>query len=121
MNTLINLYINEVEDYFRRMGGQGCYEGYRDWHSSVLILCLLLELSVDENVHPAMLTQTDNLPSKIKKKLDLLEVDKQTLDEFMKFVKSYLVKLNGNELDRFELIIEDHKTDYNKLFDTLKS
>lgn len=119
MNKLINLYINEVEDYFRRMGGQGCYEGYEDWHPSVLMLCLLLELNVDENVHPAMLTRTDNLPSKINKKLNQLEVDKQTLDEFMKFVKSYLVKLNGNELDRFEMFLDQNKAVYDRFYEAL--
>lgn len=119
MNILINLYVNEVEDYFRRMGGQGCYESYRDWHPSVLILCLLLELSVDENVHPAMLTKTDNLPSKIKKKLDLLEVDKQTLDEFIKFIKSHLIKIDSSEIDRFEMFLDQNKAVYDKFYEAL--
>ena len=121
MNKLIDLYINDAEDYFRKMGGQGRYEGYSDWHPSALILCLLFQLSVDMNVHPAMLNKTDNLPSKIKKKLDQLVIDKKTFNEFMIFVKSYLVKLHGNDLFRLESFIEDHKTDYSKFIDSLKS
>lgn len=120
MNKLINLYINDVEDYFIRMGGQACYDGFRDWHPSTLILCLLFQLSVDMNIHPAMLNKTDNLPSKIKKKLDQLVIDKKTFNEFMIFVKSYLVKLHGNDLFRLESFIDDHKTDYSKFIDALK-
>ena len=120
MNKLIDLYINDAEDYFRKMGGQGRYEGYSDWHPSALILCLLFQLSVDMNIHPAMLNKTDNLPSKIKKKLDQLVIDKKTFNEFMIFVKSYLVKLHGNDLFRLESFIEDHKTDYSKFIDALK-
>jgi hypothetical protein len=119
MNKLINLYINDVEDYFRRMGGQGCYDGFRDWHASALILCLLLRLSVDMYIHPAMLNRTDNLPSLIKKKLDRVEIDKKTFNEFIIFVKSYLVKLPSNDLLRFESFIEDHQPDYNKFIDAL--
>jgi len=121
MNKLIDLYINDAEDYFRRMGGQGCYEGYSDWHPSALILCLLLELNVDMNINPAMLNRTDNLPSHIKKKLKQVEIDKKTFNEFIIFVKSYLIKLQSNDLFRFESFIEDHKTDYNKFFDALES
>ena len=121
MNKLIDLYINDAEDYFRRMGGQGCYEGYSDWHPSALIICLLLELNVNINIHPAMRNRTDNLPSKIKKKLDQLKIDKKTFNEFIIFVKSYLVKLPSNDLLRFESFIEDRKTDYDKFFDALKS
>ena len=121
MNKLINLYINDVEDYFRRMGGQGRYEGFSDWHPSALILCLLLQLNVDMNIHPAMLNRTDNLPSKIKNKLDQVKIDRRTFNEFIIFVKSYLVKLHSNDLLRFESFIEDHKTDYNKFIDALES
>jgi hypothetical protein len=121
MNKLIDLYINDAEDYFRRMGGQGRYEGFSDWHPSALILCLLLQLNVDMNIHPAMLNRTDNLPSHIKKKLDQVEIDKKTFNEFIIFVKSYLVKLHTNDLFRFESFIEDHKTDYKKFIDALKS
>ena len=121
MNKLISLYINDAEDYFRRMGGQGRYEGYRDWHPSALILCLLLELSVDTNLHPAMLSRTDNLPSRVKMKLDKTVIDKKIFNEFITFIKSYLVKLHGNDLYRFETFIEDHKTDYDKFFEALKS
>ena len=121
MNKLINLYINDVEDYFRRMGGQACYDGFRDWHPSVLILCLLFQLSLEGNIHPAMLNRTDNLPSHIKEKLDQIKIDKASFNEFIIFVKSHLVKLHGNDLLRFESFIEDHKTDYNKFFDALNS
>ena len=121
MNKLIDLYINDAEDYFRRMGGQGRYEGFSDWHPSALILCLLLQLNVDMNIHPAMLNRTDNLPFQIKKKLDQLVIDKITFNEFIVFVKSHLVKLHSDDLSRFESFIEDHKTDYNKFFDALKS
>ena len=44
----------------------------------------------------------------------------KTFNEFMIFVKSYLVKLTTNDLLRFESFIEDHKTDYNKFIDALK-
>jgi hypothetical protein len=121
MNKLIQLYINDVEDYFRRMGGQGRYEGFRDWHPSALILCLILGLTVDTNIHPAMLSRTDNLVLKTRNKLDQLAIDKKTFNEFIIFVKSYLVKLNSNDLFRFESFIEDHKTDYNKFIDALQS
>jgi hypothetical protein len=121
MNKLIDLYINDVEDYFRRMGGQGCYDGYSDWHQSALILCLLLKLNVDMNTHPAMLNRTDNLPFKIKNKLDQVKIDRKTFNEFIIFVKSYLVRLHSNDLLRFESFIEDHKTDYNKFIDALES
>jgi hypothetical protein len=103
------------------MGGQGRYEGYSDWHPSALIICLLLQLNVDVKICPAMLNKTDNLPSKIKKKLDQLVIDKKTFNEFIIFVKSYLVKLPSNDLLRFESFIEDHKTDYSKFIDALKS
>jgi hypothetical protein len=103
------------------MGGQGCYEGFRDWHPSALILCLLFQLSVDMNIHPAMLNKTDNLPFHIKKNLDLVKIDKKTFNEFIIFVKSHLVKLDSNDLLKFESFIEDHKPDYNKFFDALKS
>lgn len=121
MNKLINLYINDVEDYFRRMGGQGRYESYRDWHPSALILCLLLELSVDMNIHPAMLTQTDSLALKIKKKLDQLEINKKTFNEFITFIKSYLIKLHGNDLLRFEEFIDENKAELDKFYEALKS
>ena len=119
MNKLIDLYINDAEDYFRRMGGQGRYEGYSDWHPSALILCLLFQLSVDMNIHTAMLNRTDNLPFHIKKKLDQLKIDKKSFNEFILFVKSHLVKLDSNDLLRFESFIEDHKPDYNKFIDAL--
>ena len=121
MNKLIDLYINVAEDYFRRMGGQGRYEGYSDWHPSALILCLLLQLNVDVKIWASILNITVNLPSKIKNKLYHLVLDNQTFNEFIIFVKSYLVKLPSNDLLRFESFIEDHKTDYSKFIDALKS
>ena len=121
MNKLIDLYINDAEDYFRRMGGQGRYEGYSDWHPSALILCLLLQLSVDMNIHPAMLNKTDHLPSKIKKKLDQVKIDKKTFNEFIAFLKSYLIKLHGNDLYRFEAFLQEYKTDYDNFYEALKS
>lgn len=120
MNKLINLYINDVEDYFRRMGGQGCYDGYRDWHASALILCLLFDLKVAIHIHASMLNETNQLPLRVKDKLEKCVVDKKTFNEFIVFVKSYLVKLHSDDLFRFESFIEDHKTDYKKFFDALE-
>lgn len=121
MNKLIDLYINDVEDYFRRMGGQGCYSGYGDWHAPALILCLLFNLKVSVHIHASMLNETNQLPLRIKEKLDKCVIDKKTFNEFIIFVKSYLVKLHSNDLLRFESFIKDHKTDYNKFIDALKS
>ncbi len=66
-------------------------------------------------------SQTDNLPLKIKKKLDQLEIDKKTFNEFITFIKSYLIKLHGNDLYRFEAFIEEHKTELDKFYEALKS
>ena len=119
MNNLISIYINDVEDYFRRMGGQGCYVGYRDWHASALILCLLFDLKVAIHINPSMANETNQLPLRVKDKLDKCVIDKKTFNEFVVFVKSHLVKLHSNELYRFEMFIEDHKPDYDKYYENL--
>lgn len=36
----------EVDDYFRRLGGSGCYQGYCDWHVPAL-----MTLTLDNHVN----------------------------------------------------------------------
>jgi hypothetical protein len=107
--TLKTLFINDIEDYFRRLGGQGCYLGYQDWHSPALIICLLLNINIAFNIHPSMVNETNQLPVRIKEDLNQILIDKNQIDEFMLFVKKILEKTRSNDLVKFENFIDENK------------
>ena len=50
MNPLFNIYVNTVEDYFRRLGGSGRFTGYKDWYSPSLVLMELIEVNIPGDV-----------------------------------------------------------------------
>lgn len=112
MNKLIQIYTEDIEDYFRRLGGQGRYDGYQNFHSGVLILCLLFDLNVAENIHPSMLNETNQLPLRVKEKLKNIQIDKKSFEDYINFVKSHLSKKSDENLSKFESFIEVNKKMY---------
>jgi hypothetical protein len=69
----------EVDDYFRRLGGAGCYLGFADWHVPALVLLLLsgvdpgtkefLQSEESSLIDPTLWRSTDNLPIRTKERL----------------------------------------------------
>ncbi len=71
----------DVDDYFRRLGGSGCYPGYCDWHVPALMTLVLdhymchqsqvderrFEYSVKSLISHRMWEQTDGLPHRAVK------------------------------------------------------
>lgn len=119
MNKLLYIYSEHIEDYFRRLGGQGRYDGYREFHPSVMMLCLLLDLNIPLYTHPSMLNETNRLPVEVKKKLDKLEIDRKSFEDFIHTVKSYLSKIRGDDLKRFEMFIDENKLKYEEYLNKL--
>lgn len=39
-DVFYRVYRDTADDYFRRLGGAGRYEGYSDWHSLALTICV---------------------------------------------------------------------------------
>jgi len=77
----------DVDDYFRRLGGSGCYPGYCDWHVPALMTLVLdhymchqsqvderrFEYSVKSLISHRMWEQTDGLPHRTIKLVNELE------------------------------------------------
>lgn len=109
MNPLFKIYVNTIEDYFCRLGGNGRFSGYRDWYSPALVLMELIELnSTNEvfkkiksknDISDRLWTDTDDLASKTKNQLNGLTLDKQMIEDFV----SDLSKILGSYQDAQEL------------------
>ncbi len=95
----------EADEYFRLIGGAGCYAGYRNWHVPALIILLLtgcdpngpdfLHAEESFQIAPDLWRKTDGLPQKISLKLEGLEFNPELFDEFIHSSTNYICGLNN--------------------------
>lgn len=95
----------EADEYFRLMGGAGCYAGYRDWHVPALMILLLTGCDPDTpdflhteesfQIAPDLWRKTDGLPKKISLKLEGLEFNPELFDEFIHSSTNYICRLHN--------------------------
>jgi|GEM_PF-2931225 len=83
----------QIDEYFRRLGGSGCYPGYCDWHVPALLTLALdqnisgrvhhQEQSVKELISPHMLEKTDGLPQTAVDLVAKLEPTSEDIEWFI--------------------------------------
>ena len=73
-----------IDDYFRRLGGSGCYPGYRNWHVPAFIVLKTFEDIKGENFSDLSCTLiSSRIEDTLKKncKSDLLKLDSITINK----------------------------------------
>ena len=117
MNPLFNIYVNTAEDYFRRLGGSGRFTGYKDWYSPCLVLMELIEVNIpgdvfrrikyENDISDRLWTDTDDLASNIKHKLENIGLDKEMIESYVAEVSKILSSnLDSRELANWRLFVE---------------
>ena len=117
MNPLFNIYVNTAEDYFRRLGGSGRFTGYKDWYSPCLVLMELIEINIpgdvfrrikyENDISDRLWTDTDDLASNIKHKLENIGLDKEMIESYVAEVSKILSSnLDSRELANWRLFVE---------------
>ena len=117
MNPLFNIYVNTAEDYFRRLGGSGRFTGYKDWYSPCLVLMELIEINIpgdvfkkikyENDISDRLWTDTDDLASNIKHKLENVGLDKEMIESYVAEVSKILSSnLDSRELANWRLFVE---------------
>ena len=117
MNPLFNIYVNTAEDYFRRLGGSGRFTGYKDWYSPCLVLMELIEINIpgdvfkkikyENDISDRLWTDTDDLASNIKHKLENGGLDKEMIESYVAEVSKILSSnLDSRELANWRLFVE---------------
>lgn len=117
MNPLFNIYVNTAEDYFRRLGGSGRFTGYKDWYSPCLVLMELIEVNIpgdvfkkikyENDISDRLWTDTDDLASNIKHKLENVGLDKEMIESYVAEVSKILSSnLDSRELANWRLFVE---------------
>ena len=117
MNPLFNIYVNTTEDYFRRLGGSGRFTGYKDWYSPCLVLMELIEINIpgdvfkkikyENDISDRLWTDTDDLASNIKHKLENVGLDKEMIESYVAEVSKILSSnLDSRELANWRLFVE---------------
>ena len=117
MNPLFNIYVNTAEDYFRRLGGSGRFTGYKDWYSPCLVLMELIEMNIpgdvfkkikfENDISDRLWTDTDDLASNIKHKLENVGLDKEMIESYVAEVSKILSSnLDSRELANWRLFVE---------------
>ena len=117
MNPLFNIYVNTAEDYFRRLGGSGRFTGYKDWYSPCLVLMELIEINIpgdvfkkikyENDISDRLWTNTDDLASNIKHKLENVGLDKEMIESYVAEVSKILSSnLDSRELANWRLFVE---------------
>ena len=117
MNPLFNIYVNTAEDYFRRLGGSGRFTGYEDWYSPCLVLMELIEVNIpgdvfrrikyENDISDRLWTDTDDLASNIKHKLENIGLDKEMIESYVAEVSKILSSnLDSRELANWRLFVE---------------
>ena len=84
---------SHADEYFRLLGGSGCYTGYCDWHVPALLtlamdefvgnLPLTYEQAVKYLIDHQMWTQTDRLPAKALERVAKYEPTPEDIDWFI--------------------------------------
>ena len=117
MNPLFNIYVNTAEDYFRRLGGSGRFTGYKDWYSPCLVLMELIEVNIpgdvfrrikyENDISDRLWTDTDDLASNIKHKLENVGLDKEMIESYVAEVSKILSSnLDSRELANWRLFVD---------------
>ena len=117
MNPLFNIYVNTAEDYFRRLGGSGRFTGYKDWYSPCLVLMELIEVNIpgdvfrrikyENDISDRLWTDTDDLASNVKHKLENVGLDKEMIESYVAEVSKILSSnLDSRELANWRLFVE---------------
>lgn len=94
----------EADDYFRRLGGAGCYSGYADWHPPALVILLLCGADPTKDdfmrsreaclLPRAMWESTDELPKLMQSRLKNFKLDSRTLDEYLRKITKNICEHN---------------------------
>ncbi len=84
----------EVNEYFRKLGGSGCYPGFADWHVLGLVLLLVSGLDPSEadffdsreshTLPLGLWRETDGLPISIAEKLKGTVITQKAFEESLK-------------------------------------
>ncbi len=103
------MLLGDIDEYFRLMGGAGCYPGFSNWHAPALLLLLLVGVdptredffsSPDSYVlSPKMWRETDGMPVKIFRRLDGFKLSPMQFELYLKLQTERVAqKLGAREI-----------------------
>lgn len=89
----------QIDEYFRLLGGSGCYQGYCDWHVPALLTLALDQYSgnqeesyerlIKQLISFQMWEQTDGLPQRALELIAKIETLPEDIDWFMNRVSEH--------------------------------
>lgn len=92
-DQLLRAAVDEINDYFRHLGGSGQYEGFCEWHTHALLLLLIIGIDPSAEkfyetedsllISPRVWRETDGLPEKIAAKLKSINFRPQKVNLFI--------------------------------------
>jgi hypothetical protein len=106
-----------VDEYFRLLGGSGCYTGYCDCHVPALFtlamdewigqLSITYEQAVRYLIGDRMWEQTDGLPAKTLERAGKYQPTPEDIDWFTaRVTKRYPMKYSSREKEVWQLFLE---------------
>jgi hypothetical protein len=114
----------DIDDYFRRLGGSGCYPGYCDWHVPALVTLVLdhymchqshldqrrFEYAVKDLISYRMWEQTDGLPKRAVELMTKLEPKPEDTDWFINHVtERYPMAYSSKEKEGWADFLEQRR------------
>jgi len=106
-----------VDEYFRLLGGSGCYSGYCDCHVPALFtlamdewighLPITYEQAVKYLISDRMWEQTDGLPAKTLERVGKYQPRPEDIDWFTtRVTEHYPMKYSSHERDEWQLFLK---------------
>ena len=110
----------EVDDYFRRLGGSGCYPGYCDWHVPALVLLAIdqlvmtdekqYEFAVRNLISHSMWEKTGGLPTRAINLINVGEFTSDSMAWYVDYVSArYPMKYSSREKDGWKNFLHDRE------------
>ena len=100
MSTLykaLSICADEVQHYYRAMGGSNQYEGFMNWHIPAFVLLIYQGKMGSECLPYKAWHKTDDIQSLVKSRLEGVEQNKEVLDEFIKSVTSQFPRFKNEK------------------------
>ena len=90
----LSICVDEVQHYYRAMGGSNQYERFMNWHIPAFVLLTYQDKVGSEGLPYAIWDKTGDLQALVKSKLEGIEPAKKTLEEFVESVTNQISKFN---------------------------
>jgi hypothetical protein len=120
----IRLIHDEADEYFRRLGGSGRYDGFRDWHIPALTLLVVTGLDPDSHefllsreshsISPRLWRETDDLPSRLAARARSLTFSQLEFETYLRFSFEFVATTSARECLEWSRFLSDNGDRFRK-------